>query len=180
MTTSTEIESLDHFQIRDQVVEQMLRGNNPRKIAKDLNMKLKDVEFYIGDWQKFARENKYIQDRAKDALINTDKHYDMLVQQLWSVVEAADATDDYKLKASTIKMLADVERQRIEMLQKSGLLENQQLAEQVLETERKQEILVGILRVLMNNHPEIAGWLRKEIARVSGTAESTVISVGSN
>lgn len=180
MTTSTEIESLDHFRIRDQVVEQMLRGNAPRTIAKHLDMTLGQVEFYIAEWQTFARENKYIQDRAKDALINTDKHYDMLVQQLWSVVEAADATDDYKLKASTLKLIADIERQRIEMLQKSGLLENQQLAEQVLETERKQDILLGILRELMNNHPEIAAWLRKEISRVSGTAEGTVISVRPN
>lgn len=155
----------------------MLRGKAPRTIAKHLDMTLGEVNRYIEEWQLFARENRYIQDRAKDALVNTDKHYDMLIQQLWDVVESAEAIDDYKLKASTIKMLADIEKQRIEMLQKSGLLENQQLAEQVLETERKQEILFGILRELMDKYPEAAAFVRKELGKASGQVEGTVVSV---
>lgn len=158
----------------------MLKGQPPRTIAKDLGMTLKEVDRYIADWQLVARESKYIQDRAKDALINTDKHYDMLISQLWGVTEAAEANDDYKLKASTLKMIADVERQRIDMLQKSGLLENQALAEQVLETERKQEILVGILRELMLKYPDAAAYVRTELGKVTGTAEGTPVNVRPN
>jgi len=43
----------------------------------------------------------------------------------------------------------DLEKTRIDMLQKAGLLENKELAEEMLEIERKQDILVGILIILI-------------------------------
>jgi hypothetical protein len=63
------------------------------------------------------------------------------------------------------------------MLQKSGLLDNQQLADQILETERKQDLLIKILKEIANNHPEIASYLRRELSKVTGQAEGTVITV---
>jgi hypothetical protein len=138
-------------------------------------MKVLEVERYIGEWQTYARNNQYVQDRAKDALMATDQHYDMIIQRLWDTVEEADASSDLKVKTSTLKMIADIEKSRIEMLQKSGLLENQQLADQVLEAERKQEILVRVLRKIAQEHPDIAHWLRGELSRVTGQAEGTVV-----
>ena len=49
-------------------------------------------------------------------------------------------------KTTSIKLIADIESKRLEMLQKAGLLDNQELADELLETERKQEILISILK----------------------------------
>lgn len=49
----------------------------------------------------------------------------------------------------------DIESKRIDMLQKAGLLENKELAEEMVEIERRQEVLVGILRDIASEHPEV-------------------------
>jgi hypothetical protein len=52
---------------------------------------------------------------------------------------------DLRSKAGAIKLVMDIESKRIEMLQKAGLLENKELAEEMMEIERKQDILKQIL-----------------------------------
>jgi hypothetical protein len=155
----------------------MLKGQKPRQIAKDLGIRVVDVEKHQAEWSNLAKNNVQIQARAKEALSATDQHYDLIIKRLWETVETADYNEDLKTKASTLKMIADIEQKRIEMLQKSGLLDNQQLADQILETERKQDLLIKILKEIANNHPEIASYLRRELSKVTGQAEGTVITV---
>jgi hypothetical protein len=159
----------------DKVVQEMLKGSNSRQIAKTLGLKPMEVDEYVAEWQTYARNNQYIQDRAKDALIATDEHYDMIIRNLWDSVHEADANSDLKIKTATLKMIADIEGKRIEMLQKSGLLENQQIADQVLEMERKHEIIIAILRKVTEKYPEAAEYIRQEIAKVTGEVVGTVV-----
>jgi hypothetical protein len=159
----------------DRVVQEMLKGSNSRQIAKTLGLKPMEVDRYVAEWQGYARNNQYIQDRAKDALIATDEHYDMIIRNLWDAVHEADASSDLKIKTATLKMIADIEGKRIEMLQKSGLLENQQIADQVIEMERKHEIIIGILRKVTEKYPEAAEFIRREIAKVTGEVVGTVV-----
>ena len=171
----TEIESYERLDIMDKVVQQMLKGSSNRQISKSLGLKVSEVDGYIGEWQTYARNNQYIQDRAKDALMATDEHYDLIVRGLWQVVDSADVDHDNKLKASTLKSIADVERQRIEMLQKSGLLENQQIADQIISMEKKHEIIIGILRQVVEKYPEAAEFIKKEISKVTGEVYGKVV-----
>lgn len=171
----TDLDLVDHYEMMNKVVERMLKGETPRSISKELGIKQVEVNRYIAEWQDFARNSEHIADRARDALVATDQHYNMIVQRLWENVEQADADHDLKVKNTSLKMIADVEKARIEMLQKSGILDNQELAQQVVETERKQEILVNILRTVANEFPEAAAYIRKELSRVTNTAEGTVI-----
>jgi hypothetical protein len=61
------------------------------------------------------------------------------------------------------------------MLQKAGLLENKELADEMLEIERKQDILVGILRDIASEHPEIRDKIMKRLSDVS--REQEVITI---
>ena len=176
---SKELDIPEYYDKMNEVVSLMLKGTSNRQIAKIVNLKVYEVDKYIAEWQGYAKNNKHIQERAKEALSATDQHYDMIINRLWETVETADVSDDLRTKASTLKMIADIEQKRIEMLQKSGLLDNQQLADQVLEAERKQDILVGILRSLAENYPEAAAHVRSELSKVTGMAESTVVTVES-
>jgi hypothetical protein len=99
----------------------------------------------------------------------------MIIRNLWDSVHEADANSDLKIKTATLKMIADIEGKRIEMLQKSGLLENQQIADQVLEMERKHEIIIAILRKVTEKYPEAAEYVRQEIAKVTGEVVGTVV-----
>ena len=69
----------------------------------------------------------------------------------------------------------DIESKRIDMLQKAGLLENKELAEEMVEIERRQEVLVGILRDIATTHPEVRDLIMQKLSQIS--KEGEVITV---
>jgi hypothetical protein len=69
----------------------------------------------------------------------------------------------------------DIESKRIDMLQKAGLLENKELAEEIVEIEKRQEILVGILRDIASSHPEVRDLIMQRLSALA--KEGEVITV---
>jgi hypothetical protein len=57
------------------------------------------------------------------------------------------------------------------MLQKAGLLENNELADQLLETERKQEILVEILKSVTVSCDTCKFEVARRLSEVTGRVE---------
>jgi uncharacterized protein with PIN domain len=57
------------------------------------------------------------------------------------------------------------------MLQKAGLIENNEIADQIVETERKQEILVGILKEVIADCAHCRKEVSKRLSEVTGKAE---------
>lgn len=143
---SGEFDLVEYYDNMNKVVEEMLKGHSVPQIARTLNMKRTAVTGLIDQWQSIARNTNEIQDRASDAIYGADQHYSMIIQRLWETVEQVDSLPDYRTKNAVLKSIADVEQKRIDMLQKAGLLENQDLAKQILENERKQKAIMDILR----------------------------------
>jgi hypothetical protein len=69
----------------------------------------------------------------------------------------------------------DIEARRIDMLQKAGLLENKELAEEMVEIERRQEVLVGVLRDIASTHPEVRDLIMQRLSTIA--REGEVITV---
>jgi hypothetical protein len=69
----------------------------------------------------------------------------------------------------------DIESRRIDMLQKAGLLENKELAEEMMEIERRQEILMNILKDVASKYPEARDEIMRRLSSVS--REQEVITV---
>jgi hypothetical protein len=64
------------------------------------------------------------------------------------------------------------------MLQKAGLLENKELAEEMVEIERKQDILVNILKDIASEHPEIRDEIMRRLSQVAREQEViTIVNV---
>ena len=78
-------------------------------------------------------------------------------------------------KTQSIKLVMDIEKSRIEMLQKAGLLENKELAEEMVEIERKQDVLVGILRDVASEHPEVRDLIMKRLSDIAREGEVMTI-----
>ena len=87
-----------------------------------------------------------LEPEPREALGTADQHYNRLIQKAYEVIDASDAQDNLGEKSKAIKLILDIETKRIEMLQKAGLLENKEIAEELMEMERKQAVLVAILR----------------------------------
>ena len=115
--------------------------------------------------------NEAVRVRAREALAGADQHYNHLIKQAYEVIDDANTTANLSAKTTAIKLILDIEGKRIDMLQKAGLLENKELADQLLEQEQKQEVLVGILREVSGDCPRCRNEVARRLAQVSGQEE---------
>ena len=171
-----EIELADHFDRMNKVVEELLKGNTPTQIASITGFKRSDVVEYIDEWKKVVRNDTTARDRAKEAIAGADQHYAMLINEAWKTAEAAEGQGQFNVKATTLKLIADIEAKRIGMLQQVGLLDNAELASQVAEAERKQEILVKILKEVTSTCPKCKLEVAKRLSQITGVVEAVVIN----
>ena len=166
-----EIELADHFDRMNKVVEELLRGNNPTQIATLTGLKRAEVVGLIDQWKTVVHNDTSARERAKEALSGADQHYAMLIKEAWKTVEDADQAGQLSVKSGALKLIADIEGKRIGMLQEVGLLDNAELAGQIAESERKQEILVKILKEVTASCPKCKMEVAKRLSQITGIVE---------
>jgi len=170
-----EIEVAGKFDQMNKVVEELLKGNTPAAIARNLELTRVQVENHIQTWKEFVHDNNAIRDRAKEALAGADEHYNMLIKEAWVTVNQADAADALSVKAQTLKLISDIEAKRIDMLNKAGVLEDNSMADQILESERKQDILVRILKEVTAKCENCKWEVSKRLSEVTGQVEAVIV-----
>ena len=166
-----EIELADHFDRMNKVVEELLRGNNPTQIATLTGLKRAEVIGLIDEWKNVVHNDTSARERAKEAISGADQHYAMLIKEAWKTVEDADQAGQLSVKSGALKLIADIEGKRIGMLQEVGLLDNAELAGQIAESERKQEILVKILKEVTASCPKCKMEVAKRLSQITGIVE---------
>jgi hypothetical protein len=172
---STESQLVEHLDEVNKVVERYLQGNEPTQISKDLAIPRTKVVAHINEWRTMAADNKIIRERAKEALVGADAHYNKLISKAYEVIDDATTTANLGAKTQGIKLVLDIESKRIDMLQKAGLLENKELAEEMIEIERKQDILVNILKDIASEYPQIRDEIMRRLSLVAKEREVITI-----
>lgn len=175
---SAEANLIQHLDAVNKVVEEYLKGNDPTRISKELDMPRTRVVQLLNEWKVMASANEAIRARAKEALAGADAHYSKLITKAYEVIDDASTTANLNAKTAGIKLVMDIESKRIDMLQKAGLLENKELAEEMVEIERKQEVLVGILRDIASEHPEVRDLIMFRLSQAA--KDNEVITVVHN
>lgn len=175
MDNMSEIEVAGKFDQMNKVIEELLKGNTPAQIARSLELTRVQVSTHIDNWKEMIREDNTIKQRAKEALVGADEHYNMLIKEAWTTVHQADAQDALNVKAQALKLIADIESKRIDMLNKAGVLENDSMTDQLLENERKQELLVGILKEVTANCEHCKWEVAKRLSQVTGQVEAVIV-----
>ena len=171
----SEIEPAVHFDRMNKVVEELLKGNSATQIATITGFSRKDVLEFIDEWKGVVHNDSNIRDRDREENYGADQHYAMLIKEAWKTVEDADTQGQLNVKAGALKLIADIETKRIAMLQSVGVLENTQIASQIAETERKQEVLVGILKEVTATCPKCKMEVAKRLSQITGIVESVII-----
>ena len=171
----SELEIAGQFDQMNKVVEELLKGNSPAQIVRSLGLTRVQVDNYIDAWKGFVHDNTAIRERAKEALAGADEHYNMLIKEAWSVVEAATVAEELNTKNASLKLIADIEAKRIDMLNKAGVLEDSSMADQILESERKQDVLVGILKDVTAKCEHCKWEVAKRLSEVTGQLEAVEI-----
>lgn len=170
--------TVEHLDEMNKVVEKYLQGEDPTQISKQLALPRQKVMAHITQWRVLASDNAAIRARAKEALVGADTHYNKLISKAYEVMDDATTVANLGAKTAAIKLVMDIERTRIDMLQKAGLLENKELAEEMIEIERKQDILVNILRDIASEYPQVRDEIMIRLSRVSKEQEViTIVNV---
>jgi hypothetical protein len=172
---STEDNLIEHLDKVNKVVEEYLKGSEATQISKELDIPRQKVVTYINEWKQMASDNAAIRARAKEALVGADTHYNKLINKAYEVIDDATTAANLSAKTAAIKLVLDIEARRIDMLQKAGLLENKELAEEMLEIERKQDVLVNILKDIASEHPQIRDEIMRRLSAVSKDKEVITI-----
>lgn len=167
--------TVEHLDEVNRVVEKYLQGNEPTQISKELSLPRQKVVAHIKEWQLMAADNAMIRARAKEALVSADTHYNKLISKAYEVIDEATTISNLGAKTAGIKLVLDIESRRIDMLQKAGLLENEELAEEMLEIERRQDILKDILKDIAAEHPEVRDKIMRRLSEVSNKQEVITI-----
>lgn len=171
----SEIEPSVHFDRMNKVVEELLKGNSATQIATITGLTRKEVVELIDEWKSVVHNDNNIKDRAREAISGADQHYAMLINEAWKTVQQADIQDALNVKATALKLIADIETKRIAMLQSVGVLENTELAAQMAENEKKQEILVGILKDVTAQCSHCKLEVAKRLSQITGIVEPVVL-----
>lgn len=175
---STEDQLVEHLDQVNKVVEKYLSGSDATQISKELVMPRQKVVAYINEWRAMAADNAAIRARAKEALVGADTHYSLLIGKAYEVIDEATTVANLQAKTAGIKLVMDLESKRIDMLQKAGLLENKELAEEMLEIEARQDVLVSILKDIASEYPQIRDEIMRRLSTIAKNQE--VITVVHN
>ena len=175
----TESEKMaEHLDQINDVVAEYLKGSNETEISKQLAIPRTRVVNYLNEWRGMIADNQAIRSRAHEALASADVHYNRLINKAYEVIEATEqmsGTGSLNTKNSSIKLIADMEAKRIDMLQKSGMLDNQELAQELAENERKQEVLEDILREVVGECNHCKSEVLRRLAQVADPDEAVVV-----
>lgn len=168
-------EIIEHLEEVNKVAAEYIKGLNETEISKELDIPRARVSTLLREWKTMASNSEAVRSRAREALSSADTHYSKLIKQTYEVIEEATQNSNLSAKTAAIKLVLDIESKRIDMLQKAGLLENKELADQLLETERKQELIMNILKDIASKHPQIRNEIMNRLAEVSGPTGEAVI-----
>lgn len=150
------------------VASEYLKGIDTAVIAQQLDMPRTRVMSLLNDWRKMAANNEAIHARAREALVGADQHYSGLIKKAYEVIDSADVSNNLGAKTNAIKLIADIEAKRLDMLHRAGLLDNKEVAEELADMERKHEVLINILKDIASNYPEIRNEILRRLSEVSG------------
>jgi len=169
-----EIALQDRFILQQKILDRYVKGESEQSIARALGLKRVEVKEHLDEWRQVAVNNPAIMDRAKEALAAMDKHYNMIIEGLWESVE--EAGDDYKAKGALYKNLADIEAKRQEVLQKAGILNDNEISDQLAEAEEQFEKIKTILREVSSKCPRCRQEIAERMKELSGKEDPLVVN----
>ena len=169
-----------YYQNLDTVARLHMQGKNPTVIARETNIPRKDVVRLVDDWKTTLAAQHASSDRALDALNQMDEHYSHLIKESYESLQQIE--DDLnqsgftaakiQQKLAAIKTIADLESKRLDALQRAGILDAQDMGDQMAKIEEHQAILIDILKNDLCSvcKPEVM----RRLGKITGRAEVIV------
>ena len=128
-------------------------------------------------WRDMLARDMDARDVAKDYLNKLVVHYDQLIQKSYDNLDELNGlVFNEKVSAqinATLKNIADFEKVRTDLLQKAGILDANDLGDELAEREEREALLLSILRNdLCDDCKEI---VRDKLTQLTGHVQGTVV-----
>lgn len=148
--TELEVYDAKRFTDMEQVADLFMEGAKATDIAKTTGLQRKYVVSLIEEWRETALADQASRDLARETLTKMVSHYDKLIKQYYELIDdLQDLNFSHNVAAqinSALKNIADLEAKRVDALQKAGILDANEMGDEVARMEEKQAIIVDILR----------------------------------
>jgi len=154
------------FDLMDEVLQLTIRGKSDLEIARTLNIKRAEVERVRQTWRGIVQASGGFKQKAEDRLIALDEHYQSLVREAWDNYECLKDEGKYKDAQGALKLIGELEKQRVEALQKAGFIEDSDLGADLAETQRQAEAIESLLLELVERYPDTKTFLLPRIKRI--------------
>lgn len=141
-------EAFEHIK---KVADLYVQGvTSPFTLGRRLNMKVTEVRTALEQWHLMIQHDEASQDAAREALDVMLQRYDvLLVEANDNLTNLKTLEYDEKISAqinATIKAIADLDKTRVDLLQKAGMFERGDLGDELAEREEREAMILKILR----------------------------------
>lgn len=152
-----------------------LQGQNPAQISRELDVPRRQVTQALEDFRGLLRRNAEsavdVRERLMDIIFESDEAFRMVIDEAWTTVRQADTGGQLGAKVNALKLVESSTKNRAEMLQKSGVSQDNEIIEQLNETEERQGVLINLLKEIRTSHPEVAELISRRLSQVQTEVE---------
>jgi hypothetical protein len=168
---SSELEIIREAEREQKVVSMWASGKTIPEIVNTTGLKKRQVEDVLAVYKQYAMQDKILREMSRETVLRTRQHYDDIINKLYDAVSVANDSGDYKAEMTGLKMVADIEKQRVDFMQKAGMLADNEIGDQLIESERKQQVIIDILRDISKEYPKIGLEIQTRLKEVTGVLE---------
>jgi len=159
---------------QDEVVRLYAQGKKLIEIMRETGLTKAQVDRMLADFKEYALQDKVLRAEARETLIKTREHYDHLITRMYEAILEADLAGDYKAKMTGVTGIANIEKNRVDFMQKAGMLLDNELAQNLIDAEKKHEVIIGILKEISRKYPKIGMEIAAELSKLTGVVQGVV------
>lgn len=176
----------DAFHNMEEIIKRHLKGHSDLKIARDMGIKMVEVSKNVSMWREIVQKDMESRDAARDHLNEMVARFEGLIAVL---SQNLDDLRDYDYESgsrtaskfeaisgqinTTVRNIADLDAKRVDLLQKAGLLDNAEMGDELAERERREEILIDILR--NDLCPDCKMKVARKLQQITNQVEAVVV-----
>lgn len=168
---TVEIDIIRHQEEQERIVSMYARGIRPTEIQKVTGLTKQRIDQHLAEFRDFARNDKYMVARSREIVLTVDQHFSEIIREYYGAIEEANSAGDFKARMSGLSAVAKIETDRVEFLRKAGLIAESHVGDMVAAAEEKQAILIGVLRDIAQEHPEVATKIAIALNKVTNKVE---------
>lgn len=170
--------------LAERVGKLYLKGRNPTDIGRELDIPRRQVNVALEDFRGLLRRNAEsavdVRERLMDIIFESDETFRMVIDEAWTTVQQADAGGQLGQKVAALKLVESSTKNRAEMLQKSGVSHDNEIIDELNETQERQDVLLQLLKEIRTEHPEVAELITRRLNKIQSEVEAIVIEEGND